>query len=70
MLLQISFQLAQLQNAGGNNVKDCVNNVMSTLLTNKGASYYNLDGRKGVHSLVHKKSITKLALYKVVEGKF
>jgi hypothetical protein len=60
--------MCQLQRAGGTTLKDCTSAAMQLLMTNNAAFCLNLDGRKGVNSLLHKKGFKKMPLYAVVEG--
>jgi hypothetical protein len=62
------FQLDQLRRTGGHDVKEMTNNVMSLLMTNNAASYFNLDGRPGIITTIRKRAFSKLSLFKVVEG--
>jgi hypothetical protein len=62
------YQIDQLRRVGGSDVKEVTDNVMSKLLTNHAACYFNLDGRRGLNSNVDKKSFAKLPLFGVVQG--
>jgi hypothetical protein len=68
ILLYVASQVDQLRRAGGGDVKELTDNILSKLLTNNAASFYNLDGRKGMNCLVYKKAFCKLSIYRVVEG--